>query len=101
MGVVVYGSEGCERCESAKNHIKSMGFAFEYREVSGMTELHEGWRKDESVELLAECCMMATDHVPLPVIQVDGEYLGYTQAMKRLKSVAVAEGDGGKERAAS
>ncbi len=95
MTIDVYGRKGCTFCKAAKEKLDIMGLDYKMLEFERFVEFHEGWREDGSVELMAAYAMF--DH-RLPVIRVDGKYLDYSGAMKRIKSakragtsIAVAE----------
>lgn len=85
MRVNVYGRlDGkCGLCESAKEKLTLMGIRFTALELSDYTTLHDGWRDDESVEVLA--CY--NDIETYPVITLDGKAMSYPAAMKVLKAL--------------
>jgi len=88
MTVQIFGADGCEKCENAKKHASEMGFEYEFVQLADRYDHHEGWRENGSRELVAFCESIATDHIPLPVLQVQGEYMEYTQAMRAMKKIA-------------
>jgi hypothetical protein len=89
MQVIVYGKKDCGKCEAAKDKLNRMGFQYEVRELQYYTTLHDGWRTDGSVALLAASEDM---NGTLPILDVGGELLDYPTAMKKLKAVRHQEG---------
>jgi glutaredoxin len=87
MTVNLYGKKDCGLCESAKDKLKKLEVNFQVFELTKFTEHHEGWRDDESVEVLACYSDIAT----LPVIAVDGKAMNYPTAMKLLKEALKAK----------
>jgi len=85
--VKIFGKEGCNRCETAKQHLGDMGIKYEYHTLQHHTQLHDGWREDGSVELMAYVCTQHPDQV-LPVIHIGGAYVNYAQGMRRAKEAA-------------
>ena len=83
MGVNVYGrlDGSCDLCEAAKDKLKRMGVPFQSFELAEAITLHDGWRDDETVAVMA--CYSHYD--TYPIIVVDGVAVGYPQAMKLLK----------------
>ncbi len=83
MLIRVYGKPGCQTCEAAKKKLELLGLDFEFRNIEELTEPHEGWRDDGSVEVMA-----AYSHFnhSLPVIFVDDVAYDYPGAMRELKA---------------
>jgi len=83
MQVNVYGKlDGtCDKCEAAKAKLNRLGIAFESFELSDAIVLHDGWREDETVQVMATYSDIQT----YPVIAIDGKALSYPEAMKFLK----------------
>jgi glutaredoxin len=79
--IKVYGKPGCGLCEAAKDKFRMMGLAYESYNLSDYTEYHEGWRNDRSCEILAAYRLLEK----MPVVEIDGEYLDYPSAMRRIK----------------
>ena len=86
--VVVYGKENCGLCNAAKDKLKILGVPFKFKEIEPLVELHSGWRKDESVNLMAAYQM--NEH-QLPIVSVDGLFLSYPLAMAKLKDTKKAQ----------
>lgn len=85
MTINVYGKlkEHCGLCEAAKAKLKLMGVSFDSFEISEFTTLHEGWREDDTVEVMAAYSDVDT----LPIITIDGRGMSYPAAMKQLKAL--------------
>jgi glutaredoxin len=79
--VKVYGKPGCGLCEAAKDKLKKMGLKYEALNLSDFTELHDGWREDNSCEVLAAYMLLDK----LPVVEINGQYMDYPSAMRQLK----------------
>ena len=83
--VIVFGKEGCSICEAAKQKLEKMEKKYEVKELAEGMALHDEWRTDGSVEVTAFARLIETDHIPLPIIQIDGRSFRYSEAMKFLK----------------
>lgn len=85
MNIVrVYGKDNCGLCDAAKSKLALMEIPFEFRQIADYTSFHEGWREDESVEVMA--CYSDLD--TLPVITVNGKAMSYPAAMSLLKRMS-------------
>ena len=82
MNVTIFSKENCKLCAGAKDKMVRMGVEFEVRDIEYLTEVHEGWRDDGSVTILAA---HALKERMIPMIQIDEGYYTYTEAMKELK----------------
>jgi len=84
--VTVLGKLGCKLCDSAKDKLKLMDIPFKFKEIQPFLELHDGWRKDGSVDILA-----AYHHHErvLPIISIDGQCFNYPLAMNYIKTKQV------------
>ena len=87
--IKVYGKAGCGLCEAAKDKLKKLGLKHEVLNLSDFTELHDGWREDNSCEVLAAYTLIEK----LPVVQINGQYMDYPSAMRQLKNRAPSEGE--------
>jgi glutaredoxin len=85
--IKVYGKMGCGLCEAAKDKLKKMGVAYEALNLHDFTELHDGWRDDNSCEVLA--AYMLIDKLPL--LKINDQYMDYPSAMRQLKNRAPLE----------
>ena len=84
MAIKVYGKEGCGRCTAAKDKLKMMGFKYEEHDLRYHTALHDNWRNDGSIELLAA----HAEDDSLPLIRIGEKFHDYAGAMKALKELA-------------
>ena len=82
--IEVYSRAGCGVCEAAKAKLDLMGFEYRNHELSPLIDLHDGWRDDGSVEVLAA---YASIDNRLPVIRIDEGFHDYSGAMRRLKTL--------------
>jgi len=80
--IIVYGKKGCGKCEAAKKKLNILGLVFESRDVEKYTTLHEAWRVDGSVDVMAAY----SDIDDLPLIQIDDLFYTYSGAMRVLKA---------------
>ncbi len=80
--VKVYGKHGCGLCDAAKGKLDMMGLKYEALDLGVYSEHHEGWREDNSCQVLA--AYMLIDK--LPVMEIDGSYMDYPSAMRELKT---------------
>ncbi len=83
--VQVYGKESCGKCAKAKQALRRMRVPFTAHDLPKAVEHHDGWREDDSVDLLAAYWMIEGD---MPVIKIGSEYHGYSSAIKRLKELS-------------
>jgi glutaredoxin len=81
MDIAVYTKPGCGLCEAAKEKLNRLGLSFQTLPIAPFLEHHEGWRADGSCKVLAAYMLYNT----LPLFQIDGEFMTYPQAMRRLK----------------
>lgn len=86
MDVVVYSKKGCGICQKAKEKLSMFGLDYDEKELNSLIQPHQGWEKDESVELLAAYLFHGSR---LPVIRLGEEYHDYPSAMKRLRSLGL------------
>ena len=99
MTIEVYSKKGCKLCKAAKDKLAMMGADFKTFELASAVTLHEGWREDDTVEIMAGYAMIGNR---LPLIRIEGEFHSYPSAMRRLKGVDAAgalsssKGAGGK-----
>lgn len=81
IGITVYGKKDCGLCNAAKDKLTSMGVTFQTADLTAMSEFHEGWRTDGSVDVVAFYHTIGT----LPVIKFDGKLMTYPETMRTLK----------------
>lgn len=81
--VNVYGKldGSCGLCEAAKSKLRLMEIPFQCFELADTVAPHDGWRDDESVEVMT----VYSDIDTYPVITVNGKGMSYPEAMKALK----------------
>ncbi len=84
MTIDVYSKKGCGICDAAKDKLARLGLQYKNQELQAMIEPHQGWREDNSVDLLAAYAMIGNR---LPVIKINDEYHDYPSAMRRLKGL--------------
>ena len=81
MTIEVYSKPGCGKCDAAKSKLKMMGLLFTEHDLQYHVELHEGWRTDGSIDVMAAHTMLDT----LPIFRVNGEFHDYPTAMRKIK----------------
>ncbi len=84
MIIKVYSKENCDKCKSAKEKLDRMGLEFEEHSAEYHGELNDGWRDNGSVGFKAESVKLEGQ---LPVIEIDGQCRGYSEAMLILKEM--------------
>jgi glutaredoxin len=85
MQIIVYGKEGCGKCESAKKNIEKMGLKYTYQgleKIITAKDLPDNWRVLGYVDILAAYVHREN----LPLIKIDDEIMEYADAMKALKA---------------
>lgn len=83
MTVHIYSKQGCGKCEAAKEKLARMGLSYEEHDLQYHVEHHDGWRNDDSVEVMAAHTLMDT----LPLIRVGEQFHDYPSAMRTLKKM--------------
>lgn len=84
--LTVYSKEGCGICQKAKEKLDMFGLGYKEKDLERLVEPHDGWEKDESVELLAAYLHLGS---VLPVIRINEEYHDYPSAMRRLRDLGL------------
>ena len=82
--VTVYGFPDCEHCESAKKDLKKLNIPFEEKLYKDFTSLHEGWREDGSIKVMAARHFYGEGHVPL--IRQNGSVFDVQSFMEIVKT---------------
>ncbi len=82
--VAVYGHENCDKCNVAKATLTRMEIPFTVYYIDDIAVLHEGWRDDYSIQVLAS---YHRGRETLPVIRIDAECMSYPMAVKQLKKM--------------
>lgn len=83
MKIIVYGKQGCGKCDAAKEKISLLGLEYGARELADFTAWHEGWREDGSAAVMAAHVELDT----MPIIEIDGTFYDYAGAMRALKEI--------------
>jgi len=81
MTIRIYSKPGCGKCTAAKEKLAIMGYTYEEHDLAYHTQPHEGWREDDSVDIMAAHSQLDT----LPLIQVGADFHDYPSAMRALK----------------
>jgi len=87
---VLYGKDDCADCREARAALESLGIAHEFRPIEDMLKPHEDWRHDGSLDLLAALCRADGR---LPIVELDGVYYTFPEALEKLKAVQKAADD--------
>lgn len=87
MRVCIYSKEGCGKCDAAKEKMEQLGIDYEEHKLEYHITLHENWKNDGSVDLLAWCAEQGDPKEQLPTIQIDDDFFTYSAAMRRLKTI--------------
>jgi len=96
LTIDIYAKEGCGLCGAAKSKFSMCGLEYNSHDMDKVIQPHEGWREDGSVEVLAAFAM---HDGALPLIRIDGEYMNYPGAMRRLKNLGVRVSASGEAKA--
>jgi len=81
MTIKVFGSETCEFCAEAKEKLDVMGLAYDALNVADYTDLHDGWRDDDAIDVLVA---LELNDRRLPLIKIDDAFFDYVGAMDHL-----------------
>ena len=84
MTIRVFSKKNWGICEAAKEKLKVMGFEYEEHDLTYHVELHDGWRNDDSADVMAAYSMYDT----MPLIQLENEFHDYPGAMRQLKRIS-------------
>lgn len=79
--IIIYGKDGCKKCEAAKDKLDRLGLEYTYKDLQTSLQPHPGWREDGTVELMQTYTILDT----LPLIAINGAVMDYPMAMKVLK----------------
>jgi len=90
--IIIYSKPRCGKCEAAKAHLKKMGFLYQEKMLADFLSYHEGWRDDESRDIISFCCSKGDPNKQLPTISVDGSFFTYSEVMKLLKAIIKSRG---------
>ncbi|MCD8138384.1 MAG: glutaredoxin [Planctomycetaceae bacterium] len=85
MTIHVYSKPGCGKCDAAKSKLKLMGLPFTEHNIEYYTNHHEGWRTDDSADVMAAHTMLDT----LPIFRLNDEFHDYPTAMRKLKDTGI------------
>jgi glutaredoxin len=81
MTINVYGRVNCQRCKSFTDKLKILNLDYEYRELDEYTRGEKGY----AIELMVHVQMVTTDHIELPVVEIDDGFFGYSDGIKHIK----------------
>ncbi|MBD3407250.1 MAG: hypothetical protein GF411_14110 [Candidatus Lokiarchaeota archaeon] len=82
--VIIYGMPNCGKCEAAKDKLKRFNIPFEEASYEKFVTVHDGWRNDGSIKVMAARNYYGETHVPL--IRQNGTVFDYPSFMKHLKN---------------
>ncbi|MBN1808977.1 MAG: glutaredoxin family protein [Planctomycetes bacterium] len=84
---VVYGRENCGLCQNAAEKLARLNIPYTKQNIDAYTEAHDGWREDDSVEVMTAMCRQ-NQHIPVIKLDLgDGnvKFTSYVDAMSVLK----------------
>ena len=84
MKVFVIGKKKCGVCDAAKQKLELMQIPYAFIDAEDVGELHDGWREDHAVLVLAA---LSYNSNVIPTIVVDDQVFGYAEAMAYLKGL--------------
>lgn len=84
--VKLYGLPKCGKCEKAKEKLKMFNVEYEECDYKHFVTLHDGWRYDGSINVIAGKSFYGEHAVPL--IEVDNKVFDYPRFMKELKATS-------------
>lgn len=82
---MIFSKENCGVCQSAKDKLQRLGIEYEELDIEYFTDVHEGWRDDGTVDVLACHAWLG---MKIPMIMIDGSPYDYPGAIARLKNAA-------------
>lgn len=85
--VVVFGKKNCPNCEEFKDFLSESKVPFRDQSVEYHTEYHDGWREDESVDVVAAYHLIED----LPVVKVGNQYLTSDAARDTIQKAMVIQ----------
>jgi glutaredoxin len=78
----VYGKVGCKLCDAAKDKLRRLGVDHQFVDLMAPPE---NWRETGITGAMAIYQDQPEHEKKLPIIGLDGEFMTYTQAMKKMK----------------
>jgi hypothetical protein len=82
MEIDLYGKKDCKLCADAEKKLQLLRVAYTKYDIEYFGIVHEGWRDDRSVDVMAMHCLV---NQQIPMIVVDGKPYNYTGAMRAIK----------------
>jgi len=86
MEITVYEMDDCPVCAKVKTTLRMMGLPFMVASLRDATELYEGWRDTEAVELRSALAMNDDE---APIVKIDGKFMPYDDAMAVIRKCAI------------
>jgi glutaredoxin-related protein len=84
----LYGKQGCEQCDKAKDKLKKMNLRFEFVDVTGWLEYSDDWRSRREETVYFHAAYDFYYPMPLPLFKFNNsDYLGYTDGLAKAKEV--------------
>lgn len=79
----IWGREGCGICKRFIERVEKMGFAYYKHDIDKYIVLHDNWRDDHSVEILASMHLHGNSYPP--VVAINKEFMTFAGAINLLK----------------
>ena len=83
--IYIWGREKCGICERFIKRVLDMGFQYTKYNIDNYIVLHDNWRNDDSVAILASMHFHGNSYPP--VIRIDNNFMTFAGALNLLKGV--------------
>ena len=83
--IEIFGREKCGICQRFAKRVEEMGFSYNKYNIDNYIVLHDNWRNDGSVEIMA--AMHALNNSYPPVIKVNKKFRTFSEAINLLKGI--------------
>jgi hypothetical protein len=81
----IWGRENCGICKRFIDRVEKLGYSYIKHNIDKYIVLHDNWRLDRSVEILAAMHCFGNGYPP--VVAIDDKFLTFAGALNLLKDV--------------
>lgn len=85
LKIDIWGRDNCDVCKRFIKRVMDMGFSYILHNIDHYIVLHDGWRNDQSVEVLAAMHCLGNSYPP--VVAIDSKFMTFAGALNFLKGV--------------
>jgi hypothetical protein len=85
VDIVIWGRDKCGICDRFIKRVVDMGFQCVKHNIDNYITLHDGWRNDQSVEILVAMHCYGNGYPP--VVKINEKFMTFSGAINFLKGV--------------